>query len=253
MSAFDNRLDKRIIALQMRLYACCAALQARTDDEALHELRIAIRRLRSLLRPVRKDELCALLEQSAGALGKASSPLRDLEVLAAELLRRGQVEAAQRRLAECDEGYAQLLAGVPLQRLLIRLDDWPQDCRDARREGQWQVNAKQVRRNLAKQTRKLACALRDPNHDRHRLRLLIKRLRYCAEAWPSYSDLSSTTLRSLRQAQGALGDWHDHLQWLLRVQSEADLLPCAADWREALDAAEQRADACLAELARKIP
>lgn len=252
MSAIDTTLHKRIIELQVRLYACCARMQARTDDEALHDLRIAIRRLRSLLRPLRKDPLCAALEQSAGALGKASSPLRDLEVLAAELQRLGQFEAAQRRLAERDEGYAQLLAGVPLQRLQIRLDDWPQDCRDAKRNGQWHVGGKQVRHNLAKQARKLAEALRDPNHDRHRLRLLIKRLRYCAEAWPACSELSSTTLRVLRKAQGALGDWHDHLQWLLRVQSEADLAPCAPRWQTALLAAEQRAEECLAELARKL-
>lgn len=253
MSAFDSTLHKRIIGLQVRIYACCARMQARTDDEALHDLRIAIRRLRSLLRPLRRDALCAALEQSAGALGKASGPLRDLEVLAAELQRREQFEAAQRRLAERDEGYVQLLASVSLQRLQIRLDDWPQDCRDAARDGQWQANAKHVRRNLARQMRKLAAALRDPEHDRHRLRLLIKRLRYCAEAWPVYSDLDSSLLRALRQAQGALGDWHDHLQWLLRVQSEADLAPCASYWQTALLAAERRADECLTELARKLP
>ncbi|MDG1582016.1 CHAD domain-containing protein [Pseudomonas sp. GOM6] len=252
MNAFDIRLNRRIIELQMRLYACCARMQARTDDEALHELRIAVRRLRSLLRPLRQEPLCAALEQSAGALGKASGPLRDLEVLAAELRRLGQSEAAQRRLAERDDGYAQLLAGVPLQRLQIRLDDWPQDCRDAHRDGQWQAGAKQVRRNLARQVRKLTAALRDPSHDRHRLRLLIKRLRYCAEAWPAYSELSASTLRALRQAQGALGDWHDHLQWLLRVQSEADLLPCVQHWQVELLAAERQADECLAELALKL-
>ncbi|WP_068827253.1 CHAD domain-containing protein [Pseudomonas sp. BMS12] len=253
MNALSSALQKRIIAQQVRLYACCARMQAHTDDEALHDLRIAVRRLRSLLRPLRKDPLCAALEQAAGALGRASGPLRDLEVLAAELQLRGQAAAAQRRLAERTEGYSQLLAGVPLQRLQIRLDEWPQDCRDAQRDGKWLVSGKRVERDLARQARKLGEALRVPEPDRHRLRLLIKRLRYCAEAWPAYAELSADALQALREAQGALGDWHDHLQWLLRVQSEADLAPCAEYWRTCLVTAEQQADACLQKLARHFP
>lgn len=253
MSAFDSTLQKRVIALQVRLYACCARMQARTDDEALHDLRITVRRLRSLLRPLRKDELCAALEQAAGALGKASGALRDLEVLAAELVRRGQRDAARRRLAERELGYAQLLAGVPLQRLLIRLDDWPQDCRDARRAGQWRASARRVERSLARQAVALARALCAPEHDRHQLRLLIKRLRYCAEAWPACDGPDGAALQALREAQGALGDWHDHLQWLLRVQAEADLQPCAEAWRECLEGAERRADECLQNLLRHFP
>lgn len=253
MSRFDVSLQKRIIGLQVRLYACCARMQAHTDDEALHDLRIAVRRLRSLLRPLRKDPCCAALDQAAAALGKASGPLRDLEVLAGELSRRGQAEAAQRRLAERMYGYAQLLAGVPLQRLLIRLDDWPQDCRDARRSGQWRANARRVERSLARQARKLGAALRTPEHDRHRLRLLIKRLRYCAEAWSDHCALSRAALSDLQKAQSALGDWHDHLQWLMRAQGEADLTPCVAAWQHCLASAEQLAEERLQALLGHFP
>ncbi|WP_406822953.1 CHAD domain-containing protein [Pseudomonas corrugata] len=37
----------------MRRYQACARLEARTNPETLHDLRIAVRRLRSLVRPFR--------------------------------------------------------------------------------------------------------------------------------------------------------------------------------------------------------
>ncbi|MGX4728254.1 CHAD domain-containing protein [Pseudomonas corrugata] len=41
------------IALHVRRYQACARLEARTNPETLHDLRIAVRRLRSLVRPFR--------------------------------------------------------------------------------------------------------------------------------------------------------------------------------------------------------
>jgi CHAD domain-containing protein len=43
----------QIVALQVRLLACRERLAADTDSEALHDLRTTLRRLRSLLRPLR--------------------------------------------------------------------------------------------------------------------------------------------------------------------------------------------------------
>ena len=253
MAKFQRELRERIIELQVSLFACIARLQVQTDDEALHELRIALRRLRSLLRPLRSEKLCAALEQAAGALGDASGPLRDLEVLAGELEQRGQPLAAQRRRAYLTQGYARLLEGLPLKRLLILLDDWPEDQRHAVRSGEWQVRGTLVAKYMRKQGRQLAEALRDPAHDRHRLRLLIKRLRYCNEAWPQHADLPSAALKALRNAQSALGDWHDHWQWLQRLHTEPDLASCAEVWRERLQQAETVADLALLALLEYFP
>src|SRR5690606_5538936 len=52
MSRFEGGLLRQVLGLQVRLYACCARLSAGTDSEALHDLRIALRRLASLLRPL---------------------------------------------------------------------------------------------------------------------------------------------------------------------------------------------------------
>lgn len=253
MAKFQRELRERIIELQVRLFACVARLQVQTDDEALHDLRITLRRLRSLLRPLRSEKLCAALEQAAGALGDASGPLRDLEVLAGELERRGQPLAARRRRAHLAEGYVRLLEALPLKRLLILLDDWSEEQRQAVRSGEWQARSKAVSKYMRKQNRQLAEALRDPAHDRHRLRLLIKRLRYCNEAWPQRADLHATVPKALRNAQSALGDWHDHWIWLQRLQTEPDLAPCAEVWRERLQQAEAVADLALQALLEHFP
>jgi CHAD domain-containing protein len=253
MAKFQRELRQQIIELHIRLFACIARLQARTDDEALHDLRIALRRLGSLLRPLRREQLCAALEQAAAALGDASGPLRDLEVLAAELETRGLPQAAGLRRAQLADGYVGLLEGLPLRRLLELLDDWPEDHRQAVGGGEWQARGGVVTRYMAKQGRQLAVALRDPAHDRHCLRLLIKRLRYCSEAWPQRMALHGPVLKALRNAQRALGDWHDHWQWLQRVPTEADLAPCANIWREHLQQAEVTADQALHPLLEHFP
>jgi CHAD domain-containing protein len=253
MGGFQEELQVQVVELQVRFYACCARLQAQTDDEALHDLRIALRRLRSLLRPLRKERLCAALEQAAAALGKASGPLRELEVLAAELERRGLHDAVRPRRERLAEGYAALLQGQALRRLSILLDDWPEDQRQARRSGACRARGKAVPACLARQERALAVALRAPAHDRHRLRLLIKRLRYCAETWPRRAALPLAVLQTLRLAQSALGDWHDHWQWLQCLPLEADLQPCGELWRARLAQAERNADEALAQLLPFFP
>lgn len=253
MAGFRCELCERIIELQVRLYACSARLQMQTDDEALHDLRIALRRLRSLLRPLRKQELCMALEKAASAVGDASGPLRDLEVLAGELERRGQPQAAKIRRMQLEGGRSRLLDGVPMLKLGILLDEWPEDQRRALCDGEWRVRGRAVGRYMHRQRQELAEALRDSSHDRHRLRLLIKRIRYCAEAWPQRVQLSGAELKALRKVQSALGDWHDHWQWLQRVLIEPDLAPCAAAWRDCLAQAEQDADQALSELLEYYP
>jgi CHAD domain-containing protein len=56
----------------------------------------------------------------------------------------------------------------------------------------------------------------------------------------------------LKQAQGALGDWHDHWQWLLRADSEADLAPCRLSWQQAMAIEARQADRVLEKLLEKL-
>ncbi len=163
MTALLKRLQTQVTRLQVRLYACHARLQAQTDEEALHDLRIALRKLRSLLRPLRREPLCAQLEQAAAALGALSGPLRDLEVLSAELRTRGLPAQSRRRQQQLPAGYQQLLGSVDWQRLLMLIDDWPADSRAAFTSGDWRVTGRRIRKYLRIQQRQLGRALVDPN------------------------------------------------------------------------------------------
>ncbi|POA76384.1 CHAD domain-containing protein [Pseudomonas sp. DP16D-R1] len=245
MSDLIDRLVAQVLGLEVRLLACQARLSARTDPEALHDLRTTVRRMRSLLRPLRGLPGVEQLEAAASAVGSLTTPLRDREVLAAYLLQHGQPEAAQRRMAQMDEAYPAVAASPELNQLLIILDAFPRFLRAAQRQDLLKGLRKRIVRRLAKQWKKLDEALHDPAHDRHRLRLLIKRVRYGIEAYPELDRLPKAALPRLRSAQAALGDWHDCWQWLVRAEQEADLHPCVAVWKTTMVKAEHRADRVL--------
>lgn len=252
MAALIDDLPAQVLGLQVRLYACCARLRAATDGEALHDLRIALRTLRSLLKPVAERAACAALQQRAAELGRLSGPLRDLEVLLAELQRRGAQSQLPARQVQLQQGYSTLLASPQLQALFAAFDDFPSRWYQAAAQGQLKGLSKRIGKRLAKQRRRLLAALADPEHDQHQLRLLIKRVRYGAEAYPRLAGLSRGHHAQLKAAQSALGDWHDHLQWLARAQAEADLAPYIESWQLALRAAEQRADQALLGLTSRF-
>ncbi|HWH88302.1 MAG TPA: CHAD domain-containing protein [Pseudomonas sp.] len=240
-----DRLVAHVLSLDVRLLACQARLTARTDPEALHDLRTTVRRLRSLLRPLRGLPGVEQLEAAASAVGDLTTPWRDREVLAAYLLEHDQPEAAQRRLGQMAEAYPALAASAELASLLMILDAFPRFLRASQRQGLLKDLDKRIEKRLSKQWQKLVAALHDPAHDRHRLRLLIKRVRYGIEAYPELDRLPKPALKHLKSAQGALGDWHDCWQWLARAEQEADLQPCVATWQAGLVTAELKADQVL--------
>ena len=248
MSALVDRLVAHVLGLEVRLLACQARLTARTDPEALHDLRTTVRRLRSLLRPLRGLPGVEQLETAASGVGDLTTPWRDREVLAAYLVQHDQPEAAQRRLAQMAAAYPAVASSTELAQLLVILDAFPRFLRASQRQGLLKGLGKRIEKRLGKQWKKLDKALHDPAHDRHRLRLLIKRVRYGIDAYPELDHLPKAAMPRLKSAQGALGDWHDCLQWLAIAEQEADLRPCVAGWHTAMAKAEQRADRVLDKL-----
>ncbi|MBK5516973.1 CHAD domain-containing protein [Pseudomonas sp. TH10] len=248
MSALVDRLVAHVLSIEVRLLACQARLTARTDPEALHDLRTTVRRLRSLLRPLRGLPGVEQLEEAASAVGQLTTPWRDREVLAAYLLEHQQPQAAQRRMAQMAEAYPALAASAEVASLLMILDAFPRFLRASQRQGLLNGLGKRIEKRLGKQWKKLDQALHDPAHDRHRLRLLIKRVRYGIEAYPELDRLPKAALPRLKAAQAALGDWHDCWQWLARAEHEADLQPCISTWQTTMAKAESRADRVLDKL-----
>ncbi|WP_061288343.1 CHAD domain-containing protein [Azotobacter vinelandii] len=245
-----DRLQERVLRLDVALQACAARLAAHSDDQALHDLRVALRRLRSLLRPLRGLPGIDPLELAAAAMGRLSTPLRDDEVLLRELQAAALDELVGTRRERLEAGRDGLLASAEWRQLCNTLVVWPSLWRQAGRDGALRGLRRRIGKGQARQARRLGEALRDPAHDRHRLRLLIKRVRYGAEAYPDLVDLSEDGAKRLKRAQAALGDWHDRLQWLARAERETDLEPLTVRWREELEASARRADRVLTTLAR---
>ncbi|MCK6186772.1 CHAD domain-containing protein [Pseudomonas sp. EYE_354] len=248
MSALVDQLVAQVIGLEVGLLSCQARLAAVTDDEALHDLRTTVRRLRSLLRPLRGLPGVEQLEVAASAVGQLTTPLRDREVLAAYLHQQGHHAAADRRLRLQPDAYRHVAHSAEVSQLLLILDAFPRFIRASQHQKLLKGLRSRIEKRLAKQWRALEAALKDPEHDRHRLRLLIKRVRYAAEAYPELDKLPAKAVPRLKQAQAALGDWHDCWQWLAQAEHQVDLQPCVAVWHQTMAKAEGQADRVLDKL-----
>jgi len=248
MSALVDELVAQVLSLEVRLLACHARVDALTDEEGLHDLRTTVRRLRSLLRPLRGLPGVEQVELAAQRVGNLTTPIRDREVLAAYLHRQGHHLAAARRTAQLSEDYWAVARSTELKQLFEMLDAFPRFLRASQHQGLLRKLRGRIEKRLDKQWNTLDEALHDPLHDRHRLRLLIKRVRYAAEAYPQLNRLPAAALKGLKSAQEALGDWHDCWQWLLRAEHESDLQACITGWRRTMTLAESRADRVLDRL-----
>ena len=248
MSAMVNHLVAEILDLNIKLLACHARLEASTDSEALHDLRTTVRRLRSVLRPLRELPGIAQVEEAAKGVGDVTTPLRDMQVLAAFLTEQGMDAAALKRTRYLDAACPKVATSAELNRLLGVLDQLPSLLRAQERQGLLKKLRGRIEKRLDKQWKKLREAMGDPAHDRHRLRLLIKRVRYAAQAYPELSHQPKGIQARLKSAQGALGDWHDHLQWLAQAEHQQDLTPCVAGWELGILRAEEKSDKALERL-----
>jgi triphosphatase len=205
-----------------------AAIDGR-DPEGVHQVRVALRRLRSAL-GLFKDHVPAAqrtaLAEEAKWLLSQMGPVRDLDVfinvLAAEFTPR---------VAD-DEGFAQLirtarvqrdaaqaaaaaaLSGVRAQRFASRLDMWLQG-RGWRSEKTAEPAHHFARRVLNRRLRKIKAAAegiaRLPIEERHELRLAVKKARYGIEFFqtllPAKRVARWTT--ALKHVQDSLGHMND--------------------------------------------
>ncbi|HET9674191.1 MAG TPA: CHAD domain-containing protein [Gaiellaceae bacterium] len=164
------------------------AVQPDADPEELHKLRVAIRRMRALLRaarPLIDDERAEPLRSKLGDVGRALGPARDADVLAAYVeqatadLDEGTAPARllARVAAERREAYAAargLLDARSFDRLMREVDTFSATVviRDAPLNGLVNTESKKLRK-----------AMRDIETDEglHRARVQAKRLRYAAE------------------------------------------------------------------------
>jgi CHAD domain-containing protein len=199
-------------------------IRADGDPDDVHEMRVAVRRLRAFLRAARPmlerrsaDRLRADLDRLAGPLGA----VRDLDVLLAGLageiasldgrealdapelltILRGQRDAALARLLEFLESATYLA-------LLAALDD----AVDAPRIRDPDASLRRIARAEFRKLRKAVRALGDPPSDRalHKVRIRGKRARYAAElAEAKAGKRAGKLIAEAKRFQDVLGEHQD--------------------------------------------
>jgi CHAD domain-containing protein len=194
------------------------------DPEELHQMRVATRRMRAILRaarPLLDPEWVASLRAEVGWLGGALGPVRDLDVLLEHL------RADAHLLGGADEQtFLALLAALESEReadrerLLACLDEPRFVALVKRLEAETAapplVDAGGSLRDLARREfrrlRKAARALGadPPDADLHATRIRVKRARYAAElAERSAGRAVAPVIRDCKALQDVLGDHQD--------------------------------------------
>lgn len=222
-----------------QVQANAAAVAAGHDDAGLvHQLRVGLRRLRSLLRdcaalaPGLQAEWQAPLAEAFSRLGA----LRDEQALApvvepllraadAPVLDGGAPAVPQGRAAEALQvpGFAEALAGLEA---LVRAPQGFADLSPARTRRWLAGRLGRLHRQVARKGRRFDHL---PVEEQHRVRKRLKRLRYLAEftrpLWPGKKE--RRYLRALEPAQDALGRHNDVAVAAARFRAAAQRDPRA--------------------------
>jgi len=214
-------LSRRLRDLATQLAATLPRVRARADDEAIHDMRVALRRLRVLLRiarPVFGRFQCDAIRASFARVQRASGALRDEEVLRETLtaleLHDPELDAWIARRARREDS----LRGIVEHRL--RAGDLRRPLRALRALLVLPVPPKR-RRPVAAFAHKASTRARkrvdsllgpDPNDSAalHQLRIAYKRLRYTTEIFaPALPPYVAALAEPAAKFQKRLGEIHD--------------------------------------------
>jgi CHAD domain-containing protein len=187
------------------------AFEGALPVEAIHDMRVACRRLRAAIRAFAREAPLAQREPDVKALQRALGKVRDLQ-LSAEWARGAA------------PGFAQsLLEQLPRAERGLRreLDHWVRDAAPkvgaelGRTDVEGRFGGKAARRALRKRLKRLdaeIAALRNLNSARraHALRVRLKKLRYAAELLAqALPEPVEQVLARLAPLQDRLGELHD--------------------------------------------
>jgi inorganic triphosphatase YgiF len=209
-------------------------------SEPLHQMRIALRRLRAALSTfsiVMADGAYGRIKSDLRWISAELSPARDLDVLVAEVLTplRQQHPAdpgvaviwrnVQARRARAHKSAAAAVRSARFRALVLDATEWieagpwtkdPDDLLRLRREQPIAILAAQELGRRRKQIRKHNTALRGLSvPERHKLRIRVKKLRYAVEFFADVFSGSGaaercqamvSALKDLQDALGALND-----------------------------------------------
>ena len=210
-----------------------------TDPEDLHQHRVAVRRLRALLRaaePMLDSEWAEALRRELGGVGRALGAVRDLDVLLEHLedvgaeLELQDDEAFQRVIgvfeARRSHARAVMLDELRKPAYALLLDRLERELPDPHASGESVPLAEiagDEHRALVKTMRKLGD---DPEDDvLHAARIRVKHARYAAElAQPAVGRPASRYISGAKRLQDILGDHQDATVARAELKGVAKLL-----------------------------
>jgi inorganic triphosphatase YgiF len=267
-----DRDTPAVTALETMLAGCLgqmqanlAGVQAGRDPEFLHQLRVATRRLRVVLRAYRRlpgapstKRLERQLRSVSGALGGA----RDWDVFTEALMRRVKRGAARRGLAalaararrhrsEARRRAREVAGSSRLQSFLLAALHWQQAVpRGTEVPPRADAFARAVLGRALRRARRAARGrFADDPARRHALRICIKRLRYLAEYFAGCFGKAAARryLEHLEALQDVLGELND-IDVAGRLLEEIGQDRCAAAAQSVRRSLERRERALLRRL-----
>ena len=254
MSNVYPLLVSEIYRLHNQLIDCQPQLQhLAAHPEALHQLRVCLRQLRSLLRPFHPYAQVAMLDLLLAKLIKQSNIIRDEEVLVAELRRKQHTVLYEQHQSHLEMLYTHFATQTSTELIIQRLITLPL---------YWQYNLalltdkklkKQITAYCQSQHQQLKKRLKNKNKvDKHHLRLRVKKLRYALESYGQLLSIKPNLIKRLKKTQDILGNWHDRWVWLEKAQQETALQELVPVWHSELTYYEQLAEKKLGRLLKHL-
>jgi CHAD domain-containing protein len=217
-----------------------AGFQEGVDDESVHAMRVAIRRLRAALQVFRRLGGLRKLEQRVKRMQDALGDVRDLHVQAAWLegaaskaekekpgTRAGIAALRDARLARLDDREARLRRELKhwVERTVPRLLERMDALEDAHRFGGRRVR-EHLRKRIRRVARRMDTYMDAPDAESaHELRKDLKKLRYEMEIFqPAFRRTMDALQELLVPLQEGLGELHDadvRLEIFERLAAEA--------------------------------
>jgi CHAD domain-containing protein len=233
----------------IRLKALRSSLLTGYREEDLHQLRVTLRRMRSVLRKVALDE-ARELRRELGALARATNGARDWDTLVAsaqDQLGPEQLRALLPLLEECHQGaLAQVYRMLRSHQWRAALARWDALADITEMAVGCQAIATRELDSILQRVNAAGrkAMIRDDARRWHKLRIAIKELRYTLDSLPhdAGEPLTAMLLDECKSLQSLLGDWHDtvvHRQLLdqLSAQESFDATTSAGVAAQALQQA----------------
>ena len=218
-----------------RLRTLRSSLLANYNDEDLHQLRVTLRRMRSVLRGIPGGK-AQKLRRRLGALAATTNDARDWDTLyasAKERLREAQFDELEPLLhTQRESARGQVYRMFHAKQWLATLRRWDALADNAELDA---ASLRMTPAGLKKRLKRANAAsykamAKDDDKRWHRLRIAIKELRYALDTGPDEMPASGRPelLQECKTLQTLLGDWHDtvvHRQLLDTLASDASLDP----------------------------